>query len=162
MISSSFNVCEALIAALLPGFHNAKYSFFLGISDGIVSTIITNRSKVENMNALITETNNLVQDLQEELKMNDLMNIKEIANEDLEVLATNEQQSFRGTPYALYTEQELDVHNEEEPDDQKEEKSEAISKIEAELVAGLERFELNMRKSNFKTVSDSMGVSLLI
>lgn len=111
MISSSFNVCEALIAALLPGFHNAKFSFFLGISDGIVSTIITNRSEVENMNALITETDNLVQDLQEELKMNDLMNIKEIANEDLEVLATNEHQSFSGTPYALYTEQELDVHN---------------------------------------------------
>ncbi|ESR51162.1 hypothetical protein CICLE_v10033781mg [Citrus x clementina] len=129
MISSSFNVSEALIAALLPGFHNAKFSFFLGISVGIMSTIITNRSKVENMNALITETENLVQDLQEELEMNDLMNIKEIADEDLEVLGTKKHQSLSGTPYALYTEQELHVHNKpvgEEPDDQKEEKSEAI------------------------------------
>lgn len=129
MISSSFNVSETLIAALLPGFHNAKFSFFLGISVGIMSTIITNRSKVENMNALITETENLVQDLQEELEMNDLMNIKEIADEDLEVLGTKKHQSLSGTPYALYTEQELHVHNKpvgEEPDDQKEEKSEAI------------------------------------
>lgn len=47
MISSSFNVSEALIAALLPGFHNAKFSFFLGVSVGIMSTIITNRSKYE-------------------------------------------------------------------------------------------------------------------
>lgn len=165
MISSSFNVCEALIAALLPGFHNAKFSFFLGISVGIMSTIITNRSKVENMNALITETENLVQDLQEELEMNDLMNIKEIANEDLEGLGTKKHQSLSGTPYAPYTEQELHVHNKpvgEEPDDQKEEKSEAISKIEAELVAELERLELNMRKPSFETISDSKEVSLLI
>lgn len=38
-------------------------------------------------------------------------------------------QSLSGTPYALYTEQELHVHNKpvgEEPDDQKEEISEGI------------------------------------
>lgn len=142
---------KALIAALLPGLTNAKFLFFLGISVGITSTILINKRQVENLNELLIKNKNFVQDLQEELEMKDVLNVKEIANEDLEFVETNEHQLLSGTPYALYTEQEFDVHGErsgEEPDDQKTEKSEAMSKIEAELVAELERLELNMRTSH--------------
>ncbi|CBI15120.3 unnamed protein product, partial [Vitis vinifera] len=95
--------------------------FCLGISIGMIFSQISNKREVDEMKELLQRTENLVQDLQEELEMKDSLTVKELANEDYESQYTHDH-AF-------------------------EENSELMSKIEAELEAELERLELSMNSS---------------
>lgn len=127
----------------------------------MIFTTVANKRGVDNLNDLLNQTKNLVQDLHEELEMKDLYIVKEVGNEDFESRGTNEIPFLNHTPIASSTEPELDKsikYDEKGPDYHKAEDSEAISKIEAELEAELERLELNMKTSSLERISDYVEV----
>lgn len=137
--------------------------FFLGINIGLMSTIVAIKREVDNLNAVLKQAKNLVQDLHEELKINDLFTVKELSNEDFESCGANGFSFLNHTPNASLTEQELDKskkYDEREPDYQEADDSEAISKIEAELEAELERLELNMKTYSQDRISNYVEVIL--
>ncbi|KAF6171395.1 hypothetical protein GIB67_009536 [Kingdonia uniflora] len=108
------------------GSPGGMFLFCLGITFGVISTVMANKREVEKVSELLKQTENLVQDLQEELEMKDSLTVKELANEDCEISSKYDK-----------------VQN-----DQKcEEKLVSMSEIEAELEAELERLELNMNSS---------------
>ncbi|XP_068656083.1 uncharacterized protein [Aristolochia californica] len=96
--------------------------FCAGIVLGIISTIVTHKREVDNLNELLKQSQNLVQDLQEELDMKDSLTVKDLTNEYLEL------------------QEMIDPSVSTKAD----EKEDFRSKIEAELEAELERLELNM------------------
>ncbi|KAM4110406.1 hypothetical protein ACB094_03G192900 [Castanea mollissima] len=134
------------------GSPNGMLLFFLGINIGLMSTIVAIKREVDKLNAVLKQAKNLVQDLHEELKINDLFNVKELSNKDFESCGANGFSFLNHTPNASLTERELDKskkYDESEADD-----SEAISKIEAELEAELERLELNMKTYSLDRISN--------
>ncbi|KAM4121229.1 hypothetical protein ACJW30_03G192200 [Castanea mollissima] len=134
------------------GSPNGMLLFFLGINIGLMSTIVAIKREVDKLNAVLKQAKNLVQDLHEELKINDLFNVKELSNKDFESCGANGFSFLNHTPHASLTERELDKskkYDESEADD-----SEAISKIEAELEAELERLELNMKTYSLDRISN--------
>ncbi|KAL5826257.1 hypothetical protein ACOSQ4_018054 [Xanthoceras sorbifolium] len=118
------------------GFSNGKVPFVIGISTGVMLTILANRREVQNLKKLLNETESLVQDLHEEL----------------ESWGRIELPLLRGTPNALNHEQDLGKSTkfgDEELDHHK-------AEIEAELEAELERLELNMRTCSLQRISLSV------
>ncbi|KAG2706958.1 hypothetical protein I3843_05G114800 [Carya illinoinensis] len=108
------------------GSPNGMLLFFLGITTGMMSTIVAHKREAEKLNDQLKQTNQLVQDLHEEIEMKDLLTIKVLGNRDLE----------------------------KKPDYGKTEDYVAISKIEAELEAELERLQSNMKPSSLETISN--------
>lgn len=130
--------------------------FFLGVTFGIVSSIIATKSDLDKLNELLKQSQNLVQDLHEELEMKDSLTVKELAIEDLECQGTNEHYVLNGISTAFSPEEKLDKFTScgsKEPDDFKAKYSEARSQIEAELEAELELLELNIKKSSLQRAS---------
>ncbi|KAL5544621.1 hypothetical protein UlMin_008405 [Ulmus minor] len=122
--------------------------FCLGISIGIISSIIANKSEVDKLKDLLKQTENLVQDLQEELEMKDSLTVKELANENYGSQDTSENFIYEKTPKAFTYEQNIDSsarYDDGDSYNQKvDETSESLSKIEAELEAELERLGLSV------------------
>ncbi|XP_041013275.1 uncharacterized protein LOC121256512 [Juglans microcarpa x Juglans regia] len=108
------------------GSPNGMLLFFLGITIGMMSTILAHKREAEKLNDQLKQTKQLVQDLHEEIEMKDLLTIKVLGNRDLE----------------------------KKPDYGKTEDYVAISKIEAELEADLERLQSNMKPSSLETISN--------
>ncbi|TKY55028.1 hypothetical protein E2542_SST19442 [Spatholobus suberectus] len=107
---------------------------------------------MDKLRELLKQTENLVQDLQEELEMKDSMRVKELHNENY---------GSQGTCDHSFCNKELngfspEKHKDNSPitdckksyDQKEEESSESMSKIEAELEAELERLGLNMNESS--------------
>ncbi|XP_022769263.1 uncharacterized protein LOC111312853 [Durio zibethinus] len=136
------------------GSRDGAVLFCLGISIGIISSYIGNRREVEKLRGLLKKTENLVQDLQEELEMKDSLTVKEIAYENYESGETYDN-SFHGRA-TNSSSLELNMDNLTRYDGKESycekvgESSESMSKIEAELAAELERLGLNMNVSNFE------------
>lgn len=106
----------------------------VGISIGIMSSCVANQTELNKVRVESKQTENLVKDLEDELKTKDSLTVKD------------------------------DLHNGEKQCDEKTaENSESISKIEAELEAELERLEINMNSSNIVTkLSDDFEVSYIL
>lgn len=125
---------------------------------------MAHKGEIEKLNTLLRQTENLVQDLQEELEMKDSLTMKELAVENYESQDRNRDSDYGGTVHAFSPEQKLDNSTEyhhEEYDDQKAENI-SLSNIEAELEAELERLELNMSSSKLeKKISKLAEVSTL-
>ncbi|XP_010547751.1 PREDICTED: uncharacterized protein LOC104819401 [Tarenaya hassleriana] len=113
----------------------------IGISIGMISFFIVRKTEVDKLKNVLKQTENLVQDLQDELEMKDSLTVRELENE-------NKKNN------------DLDcVENDGRQCGQKAENSESMSKIEAELEAELERLELNINTSNIETqLSDTIGL----
>lgn len=122
--------------------------FLLGITVGVASSVLSNKIEVENLKKLLKDNKNLVQDLHEELEMKDLLTVKDLGNEtdgnkelehnDLDISID----AFQNSKWDA-TSLKIDDHmakNEENP--------EALSEIEAELEAELERLEQNINACN--------------
>ncbi|XP_042498859.1 uncharacterized protein LOC122077118 [Macadamia integrifolia] len=133
------------------GSPNGMLLFCIGVAFGVVSTVMSNKREVDRLNEFLKQTENLVQDLQEELEMKDSLTVKELTNEGYEPQENNHYSIHHQPPASIFPQQELTESinfNGKEPYDQNEdEKSEIMSKIEAELEAELERLELNMCSS---------------
>ncbi|KAM0951382.1 putative protein POLAR [Dioscorea sansibarensis] len=125
----------------LPGSSDAMLLFFLGISIGVMSTSGSNRKEVEKLTDLLKQTESLVQDLQEELDMNNSLTVKELQDKASESVELNEDfgnvdksiSSFRSRLSCMQTPEEKNANC-----------AHMLSNIEAELVAELEKLELNM------------------
>lgn len=149
------------VARLSAGPFNAKGSpngmllFFLGITIGIISTVVAYKKEVDKLNEQLKKSENLVQDLHEELEMKDLVTVKELPGERCNSPEIAQHSFFDGDPTTTFTEQggsrKCDGYD---PDHQKAEYSESMSKIEAELEAELERLELTMKTSSSEKMSD--------
>ncbi|XP_022971728.1 uncharacterized protein LOC111470386 isoform X2 [Cucurbita maxima] len=115
--------------------------FYLGFSIGLISSYVANKREIDKLKELLKHTENLVQDLQEELEMKDSVTVKELSNENCESLDISEN-SFFGR-------RERNLNSSAKSDDKElfeqnaEEGSESLSKIEAELEAELQRLGLN-------------------
>ncbi|KAA0057994.1 pericentriolar material 1 protein [Cucumis melo var. makuwa] len=133
--------------------HNEKFLhakdrmilFCLGISIGLIS-FMENKREIDKLKELLKHTENLVQDLQEELEMKDSLTVKELSNENCESVGISENSFFNGkdqnlNPSAKSDDKELSKPNPEED-------SESLSKIEAELEAELQRLGLNTETSS--------------
>ncbi|KAJ0981967.1 hypothetical protein J5N97_010222 [Dioscorea zingiberensis] len=131
--------------------------FCLGINVGVMFTAITNRKEVEKLNGMLKQSENLVQDLQEELEMKDSFTVRELDNETTE----NQEPKLISTSdvsIALIQNQARTSHepsNVTEEHDQQQlsdpaSDPEALSKIEAELEAELERLEQSIHASSLK------------
>lgn len=108
------------------------FLFCLGITFGVMSTVMANRREVDKLNQLLKQTENLVQDLHEELEMKDSLTVDVLAHENCDSQEDNNQH------FANQEDLKLDM------------KSESMSKIEAELEAELERLEQNMNTSSLE------------
>lgn len=121
--------------------------FCLGISIGVMSSVIANQKEIEKLKDLLKQTENLVQDLQEELEMKDSLTVKELASENYESQDTHND-SLRDTaptPFSLeHSVIDRRVCTKESYSPKVEETPDSMSKIEAELEAELERLGLNM------------------
>lgn len=136
------------------GSQDAKTLFCLGISIGIISSFIANRSEVDKLKELLKQTENLVQDLQEELEMKDSLTVKELANENNDSLSACDNSFNDSMPKHFCLEQSKDnlaKHDGEKSFDKNAEESiESMSQIEAELEAELVRMGLNMNSSSLE------------
>lgn len=114
---------------------------------------------MDNLNEMLKQSENLVGDLQEELEMKAMLTVKEIAGEYHQSQVTTDCSSSNPDPIASSSKQKSAKHERKEPDDQKVESHELMSKIEAELEAELERLELNMKASTLESISDFVEVT---
>lgn len=146
-LSSSIKLVNGKRIHSQDGSPDSMILFCLGISIGIIASILTNKREVDNLKEVLKQTENLVQDLQEELEMKDSMTVKELANDNYESQDTCDNSCDRALN-AFYPEMHLDgstKYDDKKSYDQKaEESSETMSKIEAELEAELERLGLNI------------------
>lgn len=135
--------------------------FCLGVSIGVISTIISNRKEVEKLNDQLKHTENLVQDLQDELEMKESLTVKELANEafgshghDYSKAKTEDSiESFKEQVQTSYfPEKETVEYNKLQLSN-----VESMSKIEAELEAELERLELNMNADSLDRTISAFG-----
>ena len=119
---------------------------------GIMSHVAANKREVDYLNDLLKQNENLVQDLNDEL-----------VSEGSSFQRTTEKPSNSASS-EVSTKKESDKSIKfygREPDDGKAAESEAMSKIEAELEAELERLELNMKSSSLERMLDLIEVILL-
>lgn len=150
--SSSDNVSSGKLS------HTQQYDkaflFSLGISFGTITCIMANKREIDKLRELLKQTENLVQDLQEELEMKDSMTVKELQNENYGSQDTCDH-SFNDKELNEFSpEKHMDNSPKFDSKDsyhQKlEEGSESMSKIEAELEAELERLGLDMNASSLE------------
>ncbi|EEF47762.1 hypothetical protein RCOM_1469830 [Ricinus communis] len=130
---------------------------------GIASSLLASRREVDKLQDLLKQTENLVQDLQEELEMKDSLTVKELADEKCESQDTCENSLHYRALNPLFPLQNVNnsTNNDgkESQSERAEDNSEDMSKIEAELEAELERLGLNMNKSSLERIL-SDGVEL--
>ncbi|KAL6958616.1 hypothetical protein U1Q18_047715 [Sarracenia purpurea var. burkii] len=139
------------------GSSNGMLLLFLGITIGIMYTIIGNKREVDNLNEQLKQIQNLVRDLNEELEMKDMLIVKEFADENNQFREPIDYSSRNQEPIASSSRQESEEttkHNCRQLDDQRVENHELMSEIEAELEAELEMLELNMKASTMERISD--------
>ncbi|GAB4860878.1 hypothetical protein Ancab_036038 [Ancistrocladus abbreviatus] len=132
------------------GTPNGAILFCLGISMGILSSIVADIMEVEKLRELLKQTENLVQDLQEELEMKDSLTVQELVNEN-DVLQ-DARDSFPSDQKHIVFSTQLDSkeaikYANEDLDAQNAAEKPELTIIEAELEAELERLEVNMKES---------------
>ncbi|KAF1875614.1 hypothetical protein Lal_00006244 [Lupinus albus] len=146
-LSSSKDVFKHLRAQ-----HDATFIFSLGITFGIITCMLANKREMDKLRELLKHNENLVQDLQEELQMKDSMTVKELHGEVYSSQETHEHFFCDEKLNGLSPEKHMDnspvIDGKKSYNQEKEESSESMSKIEAELEAELERLGLNMNESS--------------
>ncbi|KAL9239456.1 hypothetical protein vseg_013776 [Gypsophila vaccaria] len=132
------------------GLSSGKAVFCLGVSVGVLSTIIANKGELEKLKVSLKQSEHLVEDLQEELEMKDSLTVKELVSNDY-------SQDINGTVSVnemtdVFSDQadmnELRYADEESV---RLKKDESLSNIEAELEAELQRLELSMKGSTLSS-----------
>ncbi|KAK9105272.1 hypothetical protein Scep_022116 [Stephania cephalantha] len=135
------------------GSPDGMFLFCIGVTVGVISTILANKREVDKLNELLKQTNSFVQDLQEELEMKDSLTVKELTNESYDSQGTNDHSLHSQAPNVFASSLELDKISSNDikilEDKNLYVNSDPMSKIEAELQAELEKMELNMNSSSF-------------
>lgn len=107
---------------------------------------MANKREIDKLNESLKHTENLVQDLQEELEMKDSVTVKELSNENCESQGMSENSVFGRKEWNLDPSAKSDGKELFEPNAL--EGSVSLSKIEAELEAELQRLGLNTDTSS--------------
>ncbi|WCJ35843.1 hypothetical protein M5689_017072 [Euphorbia peplus] len=115
------------------GSPDQSFLLCLGISVGIIASLLSSGREVDKLKDMLKQTENLVQDLQEELEMKESLTVKELAGE---LQDTSEKKNTI-----------TNSDGKESQGKRAEETSGDISKIEAELEAELERLGLSINAS---------------
>lgn len=128
----------------------------------MMSSLMSYRREVDKLSALLKQTEDLVQDLQEELDMKDLLTVKEIAAKGHESQDTHEETIGKDKEIVAFSsEQKFGQLPEGQHEDCDERQEESMRKIEAELEAELATLELNMTSSTLDAqLSDLLEVSV--
>lgn len=122
--------------------------FCFGISVGIMSSLLSNKREVDKLNNLLKQTEDLVQDLQEELELKDSLTVKELVRDDYESQDTHEDTYSKEAVLVFSTENNDESNKKDQKEDCDEKtQEESMRKIEAELEAELARLEINMNSS---------------
>lgn len=138
--------------------------FCFGLSIGIMSSLMSYRQEVDKLSALLKQTEDLVQDLQEELDMKDSLTVKEIVVKGHELRETHEDTIDKDEEVVAFSSEQkfgqLTEGQDEDCDERAQEDS--MRKIEAELEAELATLELNMTSLTLDAqLSDLLEVSIL-
>ena len=125
------------------------------------------KREVDKLRELLKQTENLVEDLQEELETRDSMTVKELNNDNYGSQETYDHSFYDKELNGFSPENHMDNSprndRKELYDHKAEESSEDMSKIEAELEAELERLGLNMNTSSLdKRLSELVEVSITL
>lgn len=136
----------------LQGSSHRVLLFCLGISVGMISSFWKNRKEMDKLNELLRQSENLVQDLHEELEMKELITVKELATEDCGSQDAHNDSSNNGALLAPSPKGKMDKSSTNYDEDCQSQRTEeeSRSKIEAELEAELERLELSMNSSKLE------------
>ncbi|KAF5730192.1 hypothetical protein HS088_TW20G00564 [Tripterygium wilfordii] len=128
---------------------NGTFLFYLGISIGIISSFMKNTREVNKLKELLMQTENLVQDLQDELDMKESLTVRELGNETSESQDADHASHNIAKPFfSEHSKNNLTSNGSNDSNNEKAvESSESMSKIEAELEAELERLGLNINTS---------------
>ncbi|KAG6520771.1 hypothetical protein ZIOFF_017831 [Zingiber officinale] len=116
--------------------------FSVGVSFGIISAILSNEKEIDNLKDKLKSSENLVQDLQEELEMKDTVIVKELAHE-----ACGHEK-----PSDVNSELELAVKGKNNQIHSPAEASR--SEIEAELEIELEKLEISMKSGKMSELDE--------
>lgn len=143
--------------------HDATFLFCLGISMGLIASFLANMREVEKLRELLKQTENLVQDLQDELEMKDSVTVKELTRENSQLHERDHSTNDGRVPYSYTFGENMKnstKEDEKEPHCVKpDEGSESFSKIEAELEVELQRLGLNLDAPSIeKRISDLLEV----
>ncbi|KAL3637893.1 hypothetical protein CASFOL_018341 [Castilleja foliolosa] len=109
--------------------------FYLGLTMGIAYSSLRHKLEIEKLTKSLKQSEDLVQDLHEELEMKDVSTLKELAVEDYNPYFNDD------ATQALSPEQKVDTSPRHCHDE------ESMRKIEAELEAELDRLESNFNSS---------------
>lgn len=126
--------------------------FSLGVYMGIISSAAGKKREVDKLKELLKQTENLVQDLQEELEMKDSLIVKELANEIYGSQDTHRASFLDAASSPFSCEQREGDISKEVHNPRTGESMDSMSKIEAELEAELERLGLNVGLSNAQVI----------
>lgn len=146
--SDSIGINNERLSSLQGSSHRVLL-FCLGISVGMISSFWKNRKEMYKLNELLRQSENLVQDLHEELEMRELITVKELATEDCGSQDAHNDSSNNGALLAPSPKGKMDKSSTNYDEDCQSQRTEeeSRSKIEAELEAELERLELSMNSS---------------
>nr|GEW75722.1 hypothetical protein CTI12_AA046920 [Tanacetum cinerariifolium] len=137
----------------LSGSSHAKRLLSLGMSLGLISSSMETKREIEKLNGLLKQTENLVQDLHDELEMKDALIVQEINIEHEKSLPVcNNNVSLEDESLFSVSQHDLEEatnHDNRGVEGQKV-KCDSLSNIEAELEAELEMLEMNITSSSRK------------
>lgn len=131
------------------GSSSGQVLFCLGISIGIMSTAIANKLEVRKLEESLKQSENLVQDLQEELEMKDSLTVKELYDDDSQDAHENLCGDKKLNMFSSQVNNNIVVKCADDESITLKE-VESMSKIEAELEAELERLERSMKGSTLQ------------
>lgn len=120
----------------------------------MITSIVANKREIDRLSQRLKQTENLVQDLQEELEMKDSMTVKELQNENYGSQDTCDHSFYDKELNESSPEKHVDnsprIDCKESYNKKAEQSSDSMSKIEAELEAELERLGLDMNASSLE------------
>lgn len=163
VVVAMFPCSNIFKVSLGAGTSHGAILFCFGISVGIMSSLMSYRREVDKLSALLKQTEDLVQDLQEELDMKDSLTVKEILAKGHESQDAHEDTSGKDEEVDAFSSEQkfgqLAEGQHEDCDERAQEES--MRKIEAELEAELATLELNMSSSTLDAqFSDLLEVSM--
>lgn len=138
------------VASNKPDTYAGSLLFSFGIGVGIMFAIISSRKEIERLKYLLRQTEELVEDLEEEIKMHDSLTVKDLTGEAHDCVETwrDPFAEGHGTRHTSFSDKLPEAGYEigertsiEEP----EKRMENMTRVEAELEAELERLELNLK-----------------
>ncbi|KAG9151940.1 hypothetical protein Leryth_002200 [Lithospermum erythrorhizon] len=126
---------------------NEMIMFFMGMTIGILSVMMGNKRELDKLSIQLKQTENLVEDLHEELEMKNKLSVRELVDE-----ASHPPETMDDFYHLNRESNALSPP----PNDRMAESPDLKNDIEAELLAELERLELDLKTSSYATLNEDI------